>query len=468
MDILLDVKGASKHLKCSRWTLYRIVERREISFIRKRRRILFKENDLEMYVNKDRIEARLNLKFYLTNKAVTNHLISEVSELASKSNKSKTRPYGYGNVYQRKTGRSWTMDFYDETGRRIQKSIPDAQNKEQAIHALQLEVGKTFDKAHGIEKPQEEKIGFRDFAKVYHDDYMQIVRRNFRPDVYRLQVLCGYFKNVDLRAISRLDVERFRASRLKRGNTKSTVNRYLQLMGKMFNLAIEEGYLEENPARKVNNFNEKDSLKERILTEKEEEKLLENCSDTLKSIIAVALNTGMRRAEILNCTWDQIDLKAGMIRVERTKSGKVRHIPINDDLFKQILKLKNKNGQSAFVFLNPATKKPFLDMKTPFKRACRISGIEGLRFHDLRHTFATRLVANGVDIETIKELLGHHSIAITQRYLHSSDDRKRKAVEILSKNSDKNGSLFSGKKSDKTGQDSDNLVTIENQSGLIN
>jgi excisionase family DNA binding protein len=450
MDILLDSKEASVYLRCSKSTLYRIIKRGEISFIRHRRRILFKEQDLETYVSKGRIVARLNFKRAVNNNLTknlkSNEFISEVSELASKSNKSKTRPYGYGNVYQRKTGRSWTMDFYDETGRRIQKSIPDAQNKEQAILALQLEVGKTFDKAHGIEH-KEEKIGFRDFAEIYHQDYMQTVRRNFKPDVYRLQILCGYFKNVDLRTITGLDIERFRASRIKKGNNRSTVNRYLQLMGKMFNLAVEEGYLEENPARKVKPFSEKDTLKERILAEKEEEKLMENSSDTLKPIIAVALNTGMRRAEILGLKWKNVDFQAKRIRVEKTKNGRVRFIPITDDLFKQILKLKSENGQSAFVFLNPATKKPFLDMKTPFKRACRISEIEGLRFHDLRHTFATRLIERGIDIETVRDLCGHSSIKVTERYVHTTDERKRKAVEILSKKSDETG-LNSDKESD--------------------
>jgi len=144
-----------------------------------------------------------------------------------------------------------------------------------------------------------------------------------------------------------------------------------------------------------------------------------------------------------------------MIKVERTKSEKVRYIPINDDLFKQFLKLKNENGQSPYVFLNPETKRPFLDMKTPFKRACRISGIEGLRFHDLRHTFATRLIANGIDIETVRDLLEHHSVLVTQRYIHTSDERKRKAVETLNKKNRKKENLVT------------NLVTIENQSELI-
>lgn len=445
MSIVAANKYTSKHLKCSKWTLYRIVKRGEISFIRHRRKILFKEQDLETFVSEGRRTARVNFKRAvnnLTKNLKSNEFISEVNDLASKSN-SKTRPYGYGNVYKRKSGVSWTMDFYDETGRRIQRTIPEATCREQAIHALQQEVVKTFDKAYGIEKPREEKIGFRDFAKVYHDDYMMTVRRNFKPDVYRLQVLCGYFKNVNLRTLTQHDFERFRASRIKKGNSKSTVNRYLQLMGKMFNLAIEEGYLEENPARKVKPFSEKDTLKERILTEKEEEKLMENCSDTLKPIIAVALNTGMRRAEILGLKWENVDFQAKRIRVEKTKNGRVRFIPINDDLFKQILNLKSENGQSAFVFFNPATKKPFLDMKTPFKRACRISGIEGLRFHDLRHTFATRLAEKGIIMRDIRDLLGHFSVTVTERYAHSNDEQMRKAVDVLNK------------KSDKTGQDSD-------------
>lgn len=155
----------------------------------------------------------------------------------------------------------------------------------------------------------------------------------------------------------------------------------------------------------------------------------------------------MRRAEIINLTWNQIDFQARRIKVENAKSEKLRFIPINNYLFKQILKLKSENGQSPFVFFNPETKQPFLDMKTGFKTACRLSGIEGFRFHDLRHTFAIRLEAKGIDIETIRDLLGHHSITVTQRYIHSNDERKRRAVDVLSKQSDETG-LNSDKESD--------------------
>ena len=83
------------------------------------------------------------------------------------------------------------------------------------------------------------------------------------------------------------------------------------------------------------------------------------------------------------------------------------------------------------MFFNPETMRPYIDMKTAFKGALRRAGIEGLRFHDLRHTFATRLAEKGIDVETIRDLLGHSSITTTQRYMHSRDERKREAVRLL-------------------------------------
>jgi len=93
-------------------------------------------------------------------------------------------------------------------------------------------------------------------------------------------------------------------------------------------------------------------------------------------------------------------------------------------------------------------------MKKGFKAACSRSKIEGLRFHDLRHTFASRLVEKGVDVETVRDLLGHHCITITQRYTHSNDERKRRAVELLS--------------GENEGKICDVFVTRKNQSELIN
>ena len=115
-------------------------------------------------------------------------------------------------------------------------------------------------------------------------------------------------------------------------------------------------------------------------------------------------------------------------------------LPINSSLFEVLQALKCQNGQNAFVFENPDTGKPYVDIKRSFSTACKRAGIEDLRFHDLRHTFASRLVKRGADLIIVKELLGHASVTTTQRYTHSQAEEKLRAVEKLNQNSLSNAS----------------------------
>jgi integrase len=139
----------------------------------------------------------------------------------------------------------------------------------------------------------------------------------------------------------------------------------------------------------------------------------------------------MRLGEILNLKWDQIDLGAKTIRVEHTKNKRNRTIAMNSTLTAELQKLKDHGDCSPYLFANPKTGKPLTTVKRTFTTACKKAGITGLRFHDLRHTFATRLIAKGTDIITVKELLGHSSVTITERYTHSFREQKMKAVELL-------------------------------------
>jgi len=138
----------------------------------------------------------------------------------------------------------------------------------------------------------------------------------------------------------------------------------------------------------------------------------------------------MRRGEILSLTWDNIDLKNGFILLDLTKNGERREIPINQTV-REALDGVVRRLDIPYVFYNPDTEKKYDNVKRSFKSACRRAGIKDFHFHDLRHTFASQLIMSGIDITTVKELLGHKTLTMTLRYAHLAPSHKVKAVEVL-------------------------------------
>jgi integrase len=339
--------------------------------------------------------------------------------------KTKTRRnFGIGAIYVRKSKSGSPRYYldYSDAGRRIQRVCKKAASFEEAYAELRRAV---------LREPGRKRAAFRDFAEEYLEDYAKPTKKSWKADKIRLDKLKKHFKEMDLRQITPMEIERFRSSQLTLGREKSTTNRYVALLKRMFNLAIEEGYMETNPARKVKMFSEADNLKERILTEEEERRLVESCCDHMRDIVTFALNTGMRLGEILNLKWPNVDMRTGFIKVEFTKSGKTRFVPMNETL-RAMLSRPRKRGEE-YVFTNPDSKDRFKETKRSFKTGCRKAKIEGLRFHDLRHTFASRLIANGVDVGTVRKLLGHSTLLITQRYIHTDEQTMRQAVGSLVK-----------------------------------
>ena len=208
----------------------------------------------------------------------------------------------------------------------------------------------------------------------------------------------------------------------------------------MFALAIKENMVKENPCLAENLKPLKvDNIKERFLTKQEEEKLLENCTGTfayLKPIIKCALLTGMRRGEILELRWSlNVDLKNRYINLLKTKNNKIRNIPICNELMEILTELK-QNAISDYVFTNPVTETGYKYLSKAFRSVCKKAEIKNLTFHGLRHTSATRMVAAGVDLVVVKEILGHADLKTTQRYAHPVPERKLKAIEALEKYED--------------------------------
>ncbi len=158
--------------------------------------------------------------------------------------------------------------------------------------------------------------------------------------------------------------------------------------------------------------------------------LIKNAEPHLKPILVTALNTGMRKSEILNLRWEQIDLQHGFIYLDMTKNGYNREIPINTTLRDALQGVERTQG-NPFVFPSPVTGKALISIKRTFKTALRRSRIADFRFHDLRHTFASHLVMAGVDMRTIADLLGHKSLSMSYRYAHLAPSHRQRAVGVL-------------------------------------
>ncbi len=436
MDALLTVGEVAAILKVHPNTVYEKAKSGEIPSVRTANtRVRFVESDIRKWLEghsrsssakplfEDSLQADLSLATY-------DKLFMKGGVKVSPEG--TTWNYPFGSVYVRlnKSGQERWCIYYRVDGIRIRKAVKNAQCRADALKVLQLEVADAFRGQHGLKKP-EKQLTFREFADQYYESYAKINKKSFISDYYMLKQLKKQWGAYAIRQINPLLIEGFRKDLLERGRKRSTTNRYLALLGKMMNLAIDWGLLTQNPVSRVKFFSEKANFRETILSLEEEEALLKKCPKRLLPIVQVALNTGMRRGEILGLRWSQVDLAARTIKLSQTKSGKPRIIPINAFLIDILTGQERKTGYSEFVFLNRATRKPFKDVKKAFNSAATNAGIEGLRFHDLRHTFASRLVAAGVDLITVKDLLGHHSVKVTERYTHTNAEQKKKAVEIL-------------------------------------
>ena len=144
------------------------------------------------------------------------------------------------------------------------------------------------------------------------------------------------------------------------------------------------------------------------------------------------LHSEMRRGEILNLKWEQVDVKHGFILLEITKNGERREIPI-DNTLTMMFNSMPWGLESVYVFTDPRTGEPYKSVQTSFETALKRAEIRDFRFHDLRHTFASHLVMAGVDLTSIRELLGHKSLAMTIRYAHLAPGHKRRAINMLDK-----------------------------------
>jgi len=328
----------------------------------------------------------------------------------------------------------WQIDYYDPQGKRVMKCFPKKADAE--AYLGKVLAAKKEGRYHDVfDVKRETQVTFNDLADRYVENFQtQRSFKGFKSHVVR--ELREAFGNRRLSEITYLDLETYRnrrkATRTKanRPRTDASVNRDMAILGHMLSKAVEWGLLEASPFRKGKRLMLKENNHRlRFLTEAEIEALLKACSPHLKPIVETALLTGMRRGELLSLKWEQI--RNGFIYLTETKSGKARQIPINNRLAEVLKEVRRGNQlKSPYVFCDSKGRR-FLQVKRSFASACRRAGIDDFRFHDLRHTFASRLVMKGASLKAVQELLGHADMKMTMRYAHLSQEHLRDSVNLL-------------------------------------
>ena len=273
------------------------------------------------------------------------------------------------------------------------------------------------------------KITLDEFGKRYME-HAKVNKRSWLRDEQMLGHLKKFLGSErQLADIAPADIEGYKLHR-RAFVSGSTVNRELALLKRMFNLAIAwDLFMDLNPFRKVKFFREFNTGL-RVVSREEEGRLLRNAVPYLEDLIRFALSTGLRIGEVFSLRWSNVDWENDLLNVFSPKTAKIREIPINSEA-RKVLEYWALGKRNEFVFYNPDTGKPFVDLKAGFALACRKAGISGVTWHTLRHTFASRLLERGADIVTVQQLLGHSTVTVTMRYTHTNLGSKRAAVAKL-------------------------------------
>lgn len=225
----------------------------------------------------------------------------------------------------------------------------------------------------------------------------------------------------------------------RRGKPRSpaTVNRYMAALSVAFTTAVKEwGWLDDTPMRKVTKGRESRG-RVRFLSDDERLRLMKACKESrnvfLYPVVILALSTGMRQAEVMGLTWDDVDLKKGRAILHETKNGERRAVSIAShalEVLTEFSKLRRIDSKLLFPAKEIRTQKP-MDLRTPWETAVKKAELEDFHFHDLRHTTASYLAMNGASLAEIAEVLGHKTLAMVKRYAHLTEGHTARVVESM-------------------------------------
>ncbi len=332
-----------------------------------------------------------------------------------------------------KRGSFWWMRFSFQ-GKQIRRSTETSDKKlaERIYHKVlgELAQGDWLERSPGEEKTLSEL--FEKYLTEHSKPNKS--EKSWIRDKGMMARILKEFGDVTLVEVSARQISEYKARRRTEGASAATVNKELSFLRHVFEMAVVWEWIESNPAARIPREKVKNRM-ERWLTQDEEERLLNACPEWLRDMVIFSLNTGFRQNEMLSLTWNQIDLNRKVILFWEQKNNGRDTVPINDatvELLKKIRKIRSLS--STHVFLTSAgTSFIARNLVRSFSITLEKAGIENFRWHDLRHTFATRLIHAGVDLYTVQRLGRWRSLSMVMRYAHHSVESLRTGMEAVNR-----------------------------------
>ena len=273
------------------------------------------------------------------------------------------------------------------------------------------------------------EITIRKFIESVYRPWCKTNNRGYRNKRYFIDEILDVWGSRKLSELNYGNVAQHQQCLAEQG-MKVKFNRLLATLKHMYSLAQKTGHINGSPLGNVNDLRFAEQGRIRFLEPKEIQSLLIQCSPRLRSAVTIAVNTGGRRNEVLGLKVEDVNLEREIVSFRSTKSGEPRHVPMNETLKIEVKTLLEGKEADEYLFSN-GNGHHVKDVKKSFKSALNKAEIEDFTFHDLRHTFASNLVMNGVDLYVVKELLGHSTIRMTEKYVHLAPDHKSRAVNVL-------------------------------------
>lgn len=323
----------------------------------------------------------------------------------------------------------WWIDYTDAEGKRHRERIG---SKDLALAMYRKRKTEIWEGAF-TPKTRSKRVTFRELAEErMAAKKNRLAKRSYHADELRLEPLNKEFGSLPASSITPDRIESFLRKRRDGGISGSTANRIRSLISNIFTLAVDAGKLDVNPVARVGRYREGDP-RIRFLEEDEEAVVRNAIREEWpegESEFDLVLNTGMRRREYYELKWENVDLRRKIVTVYG-KGGYRRFIPLNSSARAALEKLYAASDGSPYVCPHKKSSEQN-DFRRKLEKCMKKAGIENFRaYHDLRHTFASRMVMAGVDLRSVQELLGHRSIVTTLRYAHLSPDHQKANVEKI-------------------------------------